>query len=132
MKRIVLILILIAFSKSFSQTTNLRSTNIKAKYENVFYKSPQEFNNQEQIFKVNRISFSSNYIGSKSKNVYQISVYGTVNNKKMQIVYNAKSIDELEHYRDVFKGRYKKVLLFEHAYKSGSKTHRNISISVEY
>ena len=132
MKKIVLIVIMITYSTTYAQNTTLRATNIKAKYENVFYKSPQAYNNQEQIFKVTRITFSSNYIGSKSKNRYQISVYGAVNNKKRQIVYNAKSIEEIEHYKNLFGGRYKKILLFEHAYKIASKTYRDTSISVEY
>ncbi len=132
MKKIVLLVIMVTYSTSYAQTTKLRATNLNDKYENVFYKSPQKYNNQEQAFKVSRITYSSNYIGSKSKNMYQISIYGTVNNKKEQIVYNAKSIDEIEHYKNVFNGRYKKILLFVHANKVQSKTHYNTSISVEY
>lgn len=132
MKNIVLILIMIATSGIYAQKTNLKANSIANRYENIFYKSPQEYNNQEQTIKVNRIVFSSNYKGSTSKNIYQISIYGMVKNKKKQIVYNAKSIDELEHYRDLFKGRYKKILLFVNSYKISSKTYRDASIVVEY
>ena len=132
MKNIVLIVILIAYGTTYAQNTKLRATSVNAKYENVFFRSPQKYNNQEQIIKVNRITFSSSYKGSKSKNIYQISVYGTVNNKKEQIVYNAKSIDEIDYYKKLFKGRYKKILLVQHAYKMASKNYRDTSISVEY
>ncbi len=132
MKKIVLLVIMMAYGITYAQKTNLRATNVKGKYENVFYKSPQQYNNQEQVFKVTKIAFSSNYKGSKSKNVYQISVYGTVNNKKEQVVYNAKSIEEIAYYKTLFEGRYKKILLFVHSYKIASKNYRDTSISVEY
>ena len=132
MKKILLIVILIAYNTSYAQNTNLKATNLKDKYANVFYKSPQKYNNQEQKFKVTKIAFHTSYKGSKSKNTYQISVDGRVNNKKEQILYNAKSIEELEYYKNVFKGRYKKILLFEYAYKINSKNYYDTSIVVEY
>ncbi len=132
MKKIALLVIMVAYCTSYAQTTKLRATNLSDKYENIFYKSPQKYNNQEQVFKVNRIVFSSNYKDSKSKNIYQISIYGTVKNKNTQVVYNAKSIDEIKHYKNVFNGRYKKILLFEYDYKVASKNYRDISIAVEY
>ena len=132
MKKIMLIVIMIATSGIYAQNTKLKSKSINAKYENFYYKSPQEYNNQEQVIRVNKILFSSNYKGSKTKNIYQISIYGMVKNKRKQIVYNAKSIEELEHYRDLFNGRYKKILLFTNSYKVASKNYRDTSISVEY
>jgi len=81
---------------------------------------------------VSKITFHSSYKGSKSKNSYQISVDGKVNNKKEQILYTAKSIDELEYYKNVFKGRYKKILLYEYSEKVGSKTYHDTSIVVKY
>ena len=81
---------------------------------------------------VTKIVFSTSYKGSKSKNLYQISVKGKVNNNKEEILYNAKSIEELEHYKKLFAGRYKKILLFEYNYNVGSKSYYDTSISVEY
>lgn len=132
MKKIVLLVILIAYGSLYAQNTKLRATNVNTTYENVFYRSPAKFNNKEQKFVVTKIVFSSNYKGSKSKNIYQISVSGKVNNKNEQIIYNAKSIEELDYYKRLFKGRYKKILLFEYDYKLGSKNYTDTSISVEY
>ena len=132
MKKLLLIVIIIAYSTSYAQNTNLKTTIIKDKYENVFYKSPQKYNKQEQKFKVSKIKFHTNYEGSKSKNTYQIQVFGKVNNQKESILYNAKSIDELEYYKNVFKGRYTKILLFQNKEKVGSKRYFDTSIVVEY
>lgn len=132
MKKLLIIVIMIAYSNSYAQNKNLKAIAIKDKYENVFYKSPQKFNNQEQIFKVQKIKFHTSYEDSKSKNMYQITIDGIVNNTKEQILHNAKSIDELEYFINVFKGGYKKVLLFEHDRKVGSKIYHDTSIVVEY
>ena len=132
MKKLLLIVIIIAYSTSYAQNTNLRATNLNDKYENVFYRSPQKYNKQEQKFKVSKIEFHTSYKGSKSKNMYQISVDGKVNNKQERFLYNAKSIDELEYYKNVFKGRYTKILLFQNKHKVGSKTYFDTSIVVEY
>ena len=132
MKKILLIIIVIAYSTSYAQNTTLKTTKIKDKYENVFYRSPEKHNGQEQKFKVSKIKFHVSYIGSKSKNMYQISVDGKVNNKKVKILHNAKSIDELEYFKNLFKGRYKKILLYEHRDKVGSKRYYDTSINVEY
>lgn len=132
MKKLLIIVFMIAFSASYAQNTNIRANTIKAKYENVFYKSPQKFNNKEQVFKVTKISFHTSYKGSNSKNTYQISIDGFVNNKKEQVLHNAKSIDELEYFKNLFKGRFKKVLLFENSYKVGSKTYHDTSIVAEF
>ena len=132
MKKLLLIVIIIAYSASYAQNTNLKATTIKNKYENVFYKSPQKYNNQEQIFKVSKIEFHTSYEDSKSKNMYQILIQGKVNNKKERILHNAKSIDELEYYKNVFQGRYKKILLYQNSKKAGTKTYNNTSIVLEY
>ena len=132
MKKILILTIFIAYCTSYAQNTNLKATSLKDKYENVFYRSPQKYNKQEQKFKVSKIEFHTSYKDSKSKNIYQILVDGKVNNKKEQVLYNAKSIDELEYYKNVFKGRYKKILLFEYDQKVGSKTYHDRSIVVEY
>lgn len=132
MKKLILIVIVIAYSTSYAQNTNLKASNIKVKYDNVFYRSPQKYNNQELKFMVNKITFNTSYKGSKSKNIYQISVDGIVNNKKEQIVYNAKSVAELEYYKNLFKGRYKKILMVENSYKIDSKTYYDTSIVAEY
>ena len=132
MKKLLLIVIIVAYSTSYAQNKNLKATNIKDKYENVFYKSPQKYNNQEQKFKVSTIEFHTSYEGSKSKNMYQILVKGKINNKKEQILHNAKSIDELEYYKNVFQGRYKKILLYQNSKKAGSKTYHTTAIVVEY
>lgn len=131
MKKLLLIVIIIACSTSYAQNTTLKTTTIKEKYENVFYRSPGKYN-QEQKFKVSTIKFHTTYEGSKSKNTYQIQVDGKVNNKKEEILYNAKSIEELEYYKNVFKGRYKKILLYSHDRKVGSKTYHDTAIVVEY
>ena len=131
-KSLILFVIIMAYSTSYAQNTNLKTTTIKEKYENVFYRSPQKYNKQEQKFKVNTIKFHTSYEGSKSKNTYQIQINGIVNNKKEQILHTAKSIDELEYYKNVFKGRYKKILLYEYDRKVGSKTYHDSSIVVEY
>ena len=132
MKKLLLIVIFIAYSTSYAQNANLKATKLKDKYENVFYRSPQKYNKQEQKFKVSKIEFHTSYDDSKSKNLYQIQVDGKVNNKKEYILYNAKSIDELEYYKNVFKGRYTKILLFENKQKVGSKSYFDTSIVVEY
>ena len=132
MKKLLLIIGIIVYSTSYAQNTNLRATTIKETYENVFYRSPQKYNQQIQIFKVNSIEFHTSFIGSESKNMYQIKIEGTVNNNKEEILHNAGSIDELEYYMNVFKGRYKKIILFESDNKVGSKKYYNTSIVVEY
>jgi hypothetical protein len=88
--------------------------------------------NQEQKFVVTKIEFSSSYKGSKSTNMYQISVHGKVNNTNERIIFDAKSIDELKYYKDIFNGRYKKILLFEHEYLIASKKYFDTSIVVEF
>ena len=81
---------------------------------------------------MSKIKFHTSYEGYKSKNTYQIQVFGKVNNQKESILYNAKSIDELEYYKNVFKGRYTKIILYQNSKKAGSKTYYDTSIVVEY
>lgn len=133
MKKIALIICVILFSISVNaQKKSLKLKNVDDKYKNFFFRSPQKYNNQTVDFKVDRISFSSNYLGSKSKNVYQIAIYGKVNNQKEQIVYTAESIDEIRYYQHIFRGNYSKVLLFQHSHTVDSKTYYDTSISVEH
>ena len=129
MKKLLLILALCVFS--FTQSQTIKNTAITSKYENVFYRSPK-LKNQEVVFNVNRITFSSNYKGSKSENKYQIAIYGTINKARETIIYNAASIEELEHYVELFNGTYKKILLFENEYFVGKKKYTDTSIVVEY
>lgn len=133
MKKIALIICVILCSVSVNaQKKSLKLKNVDDKYKNFFFRSPQKYNNQTVDFKVDRISFSSNYIGSKSKNVYQIAIYGKVNNQKEQIVYTAESIDEIRYYQHIFRGNYSKVLLFQYSHTVDSKTYYDTSISVEH
>lgn len=133
MKKIVLIVLVILCSiAANAQKKSLKLKNVEDKYKNFVYRSPQKYNNQTVDFKVDRISFSSSYLGSKKTNVYQIAIYGKVNNNKEQIVYNAGSIDEFRYYKNVFKGNYAKVLLFQYSYTVDSKTYYDTSISVEF
>ena len=132
MKKLLVVIIFIAYNTSYAQNTNLKANKIKAKYENVFYRSPQKYNNKQQKINVTRISYSSSYKGSKSKNIYQISIYGKINNKNEQIVYNAKSFDELEYYKNIFNGRYKKITLVVNGYLIASKKYYDTTIAVDY
>ena len=132
MKKLVLLLFIIAFSTSYTQNTNLRTTAVKSKYENVFYRCPSKFNNQEQEFKVSKIEYTTSYKGSKSKNRYQIVVHGSVNNNEEQIIYNAKSVDELEYYKNLFKNGFSRMILYEYDYKVSTKSYQDATITVEY
>ena len=132
MKKLFILIIVFTCTMSYAQNTKLKATNIKVKYENVFYKSAQKYNKQEQKFIINKIAYSSSYKGSKSENIYQIAIYGFINNIKEQIIYNAKSVDELAHYKNIFEGRYKKILLVENAYIISSKKYYDTTISVEF
>ncbi len=133
MKKILLIIAFLVFhTPSFSQKGNLKLRKINSEYENIFFKSPNKYNNKEQSFIVSKIVYSTSYKEFKSKNEYQISIYGKVNNNEKQITYNAKNIEELSHYKKTFKGKYKKILLFEYHYYKGEKKYYSTSISVEY
>lgn len=133
MKKLLLIIVLLGFSiSSFSQKENLKLKKAKNKYPNIFFKSPNKYDNKEQTFVVSKIIYSTSFKKFDSKNKYQISIYGKVNNNKEQILYNAKNIEELLYYKKVFKGKYKKVLLFNYSYYKGQKKYFDTSISVEY
>jgi len=134
MKKIVLIVLITLCSiTATAQKKSLKLKNAESKYKNFVYRSPQKYNNQTVDFKVDRISFSSNYQGSKKKNIYQIAIYGRVNNNKEQIVYNTNNIDEIIYYKNIFNGiKYRKVLLFQHSYTIASKAYYDTSISVEF
>lgn len=132
MKKLLLIVIIIAYSTSYAQNTKLKANSIKDKYENIFYKTPAKYNNKEQKFKVNSIEYHTSYIASKSEYLYQILIEGKVKNTKERILHNAKSIEELEYYKNVFQGRYKKILLYQNSNKVGGTTYYNTSIVVEY
>lgn len=133
MKNLLLIIVFFSFNiSSFSQKENLKLKKVKNKYHNIFFKSPNKYNNKEQIFLVSKVIYSTSYKESKSKNMYQISIYGKVNNNKEQILYNAKSIEELSYYKKAFKGKYKKILLFNYGYNKGQKKYYDTSISIEY
>ncbi|MFI1743065.1 hypothetical protein [Thalassobellus sediminis] len=129
MKKILVIITLFVFS--YSQSQNIKNINIKAKYENIFYKSPND-TNKETPFKVNKVVFSSNFKGSKNENKYQVSVYGIVNNKKETIHYNAASIEEVQYYSKIFHSKFKKIVLYEYEYKVGANKYTDTSIVVEY
>ena len=132
MKKIVVIAIIIACSTSYAQNTKIRTTIANDEYKNVFYRSPQKYNKQEQPFKVSAITFHTSYKGAKSEHIYQISVDGRINNKTERVLYRAKSIEEMEYYKKVFKGKYKKILLYEYDDKVGPKTYYDTSIVVEF
>ncbi|MGB1042261.1 MAG: hypothetical protein ACPGU6_02620 [Tenacibaculum sp.] len=132
MKKIISILLIMICSTTYSQKTKLKSKSIKEKYTNTFYKSPKKYNNKEQVFKVSKIVFHTNYKGSKQKNSYQISIHGIVNNNEERVLHNAKSIDELNYYKKIFKNKYKRILFFENDYYVGSKKYHDTSITVEY
>lgn len=133
MRNLLIILILSIYSiTSYSQNTGLKLKSVKSKYQNFFFRSPGKYNSKEQVFKVKKISFSTSHKGSNSKNQYQISISGFVNNSKEDIIYNAKSISELEYYSKIFKSNYTKILLFEYSYFIESKKYYDTSISVEY
>jgi phage-related holin len=132
MKKLLLILIIIAYSTSYAQNTKLKAISIKDKYENIFYKTPAKYNNKEQKFNVNSIEYHTSYIASKSEYLYQILIEGKVKNTKERILHIAKSIEELEYYKNVFQGRYKKILLYQNSNKVGGTTYYNTSIVVEY
>ncbi|MCF2874244.1 MULTISPECIES: hypothetical protein [unclassified Tenacibaculum] len=133
MKNLLLIIIFLGFSiSSFSQKENLKLKNIKNKYANIFFKSPNKYDNKEQPFMVSKIIYSTSFKESESKNKYQISIYGKVSNNKEQILFNAKNIQELSYYRKVFKGKYKKILVFNYGYYKGKKKYYDTSLSVEY
>ncbi len=129
MKKLLVVIIVLIFGLSEMQSQNIKAVPVKGKYENVYYRSPST---SEAPFIVDRIVYSSNYNGSKSKSSYQVSVYGKVKGSNKQVNHNVQSTDELEHYKKIFNGRYKKILLYEGRQKVGSKTYFNTSISVEY
>lgn len=129
---LVILAFFICATTTYGQNTGLKLKNVKSKYQNVFFRSPGKYNSKEQVFKVKEIVFSTSFKGSKSKNQYQISISGHVNNNKEEIIYNAKNIDELNYYSKVFKSNYKKILLFEYSYFINSKKYHDTSISVEY
>jgi hypothetical protein len=132
MKKLLVVIIFIAYNSSYAQNTKLKANNVKAKYENVFYRSPQKYNNKQQKINITKISYSSSYKGSTAINIYQISIYGKINNKNEQIIYNAKSFEELEYYKNIFNGRYKKITLVVNGYLIGSKKYYDSTISVDY
>ena len=81
---------------------------------------------------MNSIEYHTSYIASKSEYMYQILIEGKVKNTKERILHIAKSIEELEYYKNVFQGRYKKILLYQNSNKVGGTTYYNTSIVVEY
>ena len=129
MKKLLVITVLLIFTAFNMQSQNIKQVTTKTKYENVFYRTP---NSKYAPFLVERIVYSTNFVGSKSENTYQVSIYGRVKGEKKQLNYNAKSSDELAYYKKVFGSRYKKINLYESKYKVGSKTYYNTSIGVEY
>ncbi|WP_282136603.1 hypothetical protein [Seonamhaeicola maritimus] len=131
MKKIIVIVVLFMVCTTYAQNQSIRGVSPKGMYENVFYRSTKN-PGKDFPFKVNKVNFSTSFKSSKGKNIYQVSVYGTVNNKKEEVHYNAASIEEIEYYAKVFKGRFKRLLLFEHDYNLGSKKHHDTSIVVEY
>ncbi|MBA6155048.1 hypothetical protein H3Z83_00720 [Tenacibaculum sp. S7007] len=132
MKKIIILLILATCGVSYAQKTNIKTNKIKEKYKNLFYKNPKKYNNQEQIFKVDKIVFSTSYKGSKLKSIYQISIHGKVNNNDERVLHNAKSIDELKYYKSILKGKYKKILFIEYDYFVSNKKYHDTSITVEF
>lgn len=132
MKKLLFFTVFLVCYASNAQKTTLKANSIKDKYENFFYRTPDKYNNTKQPFKVLSITFSTSYKGSKSKNVYQISIKGKVKNNKEDIVYNAKSIEELDYYKKAFNSRYKKINLFEYGYYVASKKYYDTSISIEF
>ena len=132
MKKVIILLILATCGVSYAQKTNIKTNKIKEKYKNLFYKNPKKYNNQEQVFKVDKVVFSTSYKGSKLKSIYQISIHGKVNNNNERILHNAKSIDELKYYKSILKGKYKKILFFEYDYFVSNKKYHDTSISVEF
>jgi len=132
MKKIILIAVLLVYCSSYAQKTTIKANTIKEKYENVFYRTPDKYDNKAQPFRVSSITFSTSYKGSKKQNVYQISIKGKVNNNNESIVYNAKSIEEIEYYKKTFKGKYKKINLFVYSYNVSSKKYYDTSISIEF
>lgn len=129
MKKVFVIVVLLAFCVSNLQAQNIKQKSIKPKYENVFYKRPSS---KKRVFIVERIVYGANYRGKDSKHVYQVSVYGKVEGKSEQVHYNASSTNEFDYFRRAFNSNYKEILLFEDTYKIGGKTYHNTSIGVEY
>ncbi|WP_299555778.1 hypothetical protein [Seonamhaeicola sp.] len=129
MKKLFVIAAFILFGLCNVQSQNIRQTAVKTKYDNVFYRTP---NSKYAPFLVERIVYSTSFKGSKSENIYQVSIYGSVKGEKKQLNYNAGSTDELAYYKKVFTGRYKKINLYEGKYKVGAKTYFDTSIGVEY
>ncbi|OSY89165.1 hypothetical protein WH52_00465 [Tenacibaculum holothuriorum] len=126
---------IVFFISSFTllaQKPNLKLKATQSKYENFYFKSPQKYNNKAQKFTISKVVFSTSYKGSETKNKYQILVTGKVNNNEERILYNAKNIDELNYYKNIFNRKYKKVLLTEYSYFVSSKKYYDTSISVEF
>lgn len=129
MKKIFVIVTLLMFYTVSFYGQTLRQTANKAKYENIFYKTTST---NYTSFNVEKIVYITSHIGSKSEHKYQIAFYGRLKGEKKQLVYNGKSTDELQYFKEVFEGRYKRVNLFESNYKVGGKNYFNTSIEVEY
>ncbi|TBN13115.1 hypothetical protein [Hyunsoonleella pacifica] len=129
MKKILLTMCIVLFCVSFVQSQTVKLKAKKPKYENIKYKNPGE---KASVFFVDRIVYSTNYKGKEKENSYQISIYGKTNGKTKQVHYTAKSVDEFDYYRRIFKSSYKEILVFENNYKAGGKTYFDVAITVEY
>lgn len=115
-----------------AQNPNLKLTQAKGKYQNFYFKSPQKYNNKAQEFRVIKIEFSTSFKDVDSKNKYQILITGKVKSNNERILYNAKNLEELKYYQNIFRKKYKKVLLTEYSYFVSKKKYYDTSISVEF
>ncbi len=129
MKKILLTIGIVLLCFSFAQSQTLKLKASSPKYENVIYRTPGE---AKSPFLIDRIVYSTSHKGKANENLYQISIYGRVNGKKKQVNYTAKSPEEFDYYRRIFKTDYKQILVYENYYNVGGKQYNDVSIGVEY
>ncbi|TCK68735.1 hypothetical protein DFQ05_0245 [Winogradskyella wandonensis] len=137
MKKISLIILLVAVSYSFGQRKSLVTDTPKDKYENVFYKkSGYNPTPTELEVDVAKVSFTISHDEIKSQPVYVISILGKSKDPKQNFtgfMYYPKTLEEFMYFKDgILNGAYSKIQLNDNRYKSGGKTYNIKSISLEY
>ncbi|TYA94754.1 hypothetical protein [Seonamhaeicola marinus] len=129
MKKLLITLMLMVFGFVYMQGQNIKQVPVKTNYDNVFYR---ESTSKYAKFFVEKILYSSNYKGKDNEHVYQVSIYGSVNGNKKALHHNVQSTTELDYYKRVFNGRYKKIQLYFGKRKIGEKNYYDTAINVQF